>query len=199
MRMVRCFEQASAGRASTQCSPRRQMRAPTRMGHHMMLDPSFCRLFPGSALLVSVDDETSCAIVCKCALLIGLWRRMGRPVTFLRRPPMRWAGGPMKPIFFDDSELIVDHSEPRPQGDRIYHDLSSATTSVTLAGSRRIAGRSARGEFGAHPRYCCRRRRSSAAAPPRPIRGIHFFAFGTIRMVVANGDIDAGGRIVKTK
>lgn len=41
----------------------------------------------------------------------------------------------MKPIFFDDSELIVDHSEPRPQGDRIYHDLSSATTSVTLAGS----------------------------------------------------------------
>jgi hypothetical protein len=105
------------------------------MGHHMMLDPSFCRLFPGSALLVSVDDETSCAIVCKCAVLIGLWRRMGRPVTFLRRPPMRWAGGPMKPMFSDDSEPIIDHSETRPRGHRIYRDLSSATTSVTLAGS----------------------------------------------------------------
>jgi hypothetical protein len=41
----------------------------------------------------------------------------------------------MKRVSSDASEHIFDHSETRPWGDRIYRDLSSATTSVTLAGS----------------------------------------------------------------
>jgi hypothetical protein len=100
------------------------------------MKPPFSRLFPGSALFVSVDDETSCDIVCKCALLIGLWHRMERPVTFLRRPPMYRDGGLITAPRSDVSGLVIDRSETQRWIHQICDNLSDgAAGSVTLAGS----------------------------------------------------------------
>jgi hypothetical protein len=100
------------------------------------MKPSFSRLFPGSALFVSVDDETSCDIVCKCALLIGLWQRMERPVTFLRRPPMYRDAGLTRAPRSDVGGLVIDRSETQRWIQQICADLADgAAASVTLAGS----------------------------------------------------------------
>lgn len=113
---------------------RGKMRTSNPIGVDMT--PSFRRLFPESALLISVDDDTSCDIVCKCALLIAQWDRMERPVTFLRRPPLRRIGGLIRAPSFDLDSLVIDRAETQPSIREICHNLSqSSAASVTLAGS----------------------------------------------------------------
>ncbi len=102
----------------------------------MNLNPSFRQLFPRSMLLVCLDDEASCSVVCKCAMLVGWWHRMRWPLAFLRRSPSglsRCEQGPRRAVS-GTGDLVID------VGRWQHHDLSDLLTefgsdSVTFAGS----------------------------------------------------------------
>jgi hypothetical protein len=102
----------------------------------MNLNPSFQQLFPRSMLLASLDDDTSCSVVCKCALLVGWWHRVQWPLAFLRRSPSGSAQFQQRPtrVVSGTGDLVIDIRHWR------NHDLGDLLTefgsaSVTLAGS----------------------------------------------------------------
>jgi hypothetical protein len=105
----------------------------------MNLNPSLKQLFPRSALLVSLDDDMSCFVMCKCAMLIGCWHRMQWPTAFLRRASAD--GTAMTPQkghgFSEAGDLIFDLAEPCPWTDPRFRAVLAdfGTASVTLAGS----------------------------------------------------------------
>jgi hypothetical protein len=101
----------------------------------MSLNPSFHELFPRSMLLICIDDDMSCSLVCKCALLIGWWRRMEWPVAFLRRGSE--ALHKHEQAFSGAGDLVFDLAEVCPWRDQRFAALLSdfGTASVTLAGS----------------------------------------------------------------
>jgi hypothetical protein len=105
----------------------------------MNLNPSLRKLFPRSALLVSLDDDMSCFVICKCAMLIGSWHRMRWPIAFLRR--MSADGTVMAPHkkrgFSEAGDLVFDLAEPCPWTDPRFRAVLAdfGTASVTLAGS----------------------------------------------------------------
>ncbi|MBV8446996.1 MAG: hypothetical protein JO124_03290 [Hyphomicrobiales bacterium] len=105
----------------------------------MNLNPSFRTLFPRSALLVSLDDEMSCFVMCKCAMLVGAWHRMHWPIAFLRRVPADAPGmaRQKRPGFSEAGDLVFDLAEPCPWTDPRFRAVLAdfGTASVTLAGS----------------------------------------------------------------
>jgi hypothetical protein len=105
----------------------------------MSLSPSLRQLFPRSALLISMDDDMSCFVMCKCAMLIGCWHRMEWPIAFLRRMPPRGGRTPRrgKQAFSEAGDLIFDLADPCPWNDPQFRAVLGdfGTASVTLAGS----------------------------------------------------------------
>ncbi|MBV8448480.1 MAG: hypothetical protein JO124_10905 [Hyphomicrobiales bacterium] len=103
----------------------------------MSLNPPLKQLFPRSALLVSLDDDMSCSVMCKCAMLIGCWHRMQWPIAFLRRVPSEGRFPSGKKAFSDAGDLIFDLTEPCPWNDLQFRAVLAdfGTTCVTLAGS----------------------------------------------------------------
>ena len=105
----------------------------------MNINPPLRQLFPRSALLVSLDDDMSCFVMCQCAMLIGCWHRMQWPIAFLRR--MHKDGtvmaGHKKQGFSVAGDLIFDLAEPCPWTDPRFRAVLAdfGTTSITLAGS----------------------------------------------------------------
>jgi hypothetical protein len=105
----------------------------------MSLNPPLRQLFPRSALLVCIDDDMSCFVMCKCAMLIGCWHRMGWPIAFLRRKPIDLVNLPRrhKQAFSEVGDLIFDLADPCPWNDPQFRAVLAdfGTVSVTLAGS----------------------------------------------------------------
>ena len=105
----------------------------------MNLNPTLKQLFPRSALLISLDDEMSCFVMCKCAMLIGCWHRMQWPIAFLRRvsPEGRVIPSSKKQAFSEAGDLIFDLADPCPWNDLQFRAVLAdfGTASVTLAGS----------------------------------------------------------------
>jgi hypothetical protein len=105
----------------------------------MNLNPSLRQLFPRSALLVSLDDDMTCFVMCKCAMLIGCWHRMQWPIAFLRRKPAKGTAMARrkKQGFSEAGDLIFDLAEPCPWTDPQFRAVLGdfGTASVTLAGS----------------------------------------------------------------
>jgi hypothetical protein len=105
----------------------------------MNLNPSLKQLFPRSALLVSLDDDMSCFVMCKCAMLIGCWHRMQWPIAFLRRTAADGTvtGRHKKQSFSEAGDLVFDLAEPSPWTDPQFREVLAdfGTASVTLAGS----------------------------------------------------------------
>ncbi|MBV9567213.1 MAG: hypothetical protein JO172_03665 [Hyphomicrobiales bacterium] len=105
----------------------------------MNLSPSLKQLFPRSALLISLDDDMSCFVMCKCAMLIGCWHRMQWPIAFLRRMPAegRVIARNKKQAFSEAGDLIFDLADPCPWNDQQFRAVLAdfGTASLTLAGS----------------------------------------------------------------
>jgi hypothetical protein len=107
----------------------------------MSLNPPLRQLFPRSALLVSIDDDMSCAVMCNCALLVGCWHRMEWPIAFLRRMPTDGVDVSRprqdKQALSGAGDLIFDLADPCPWNDQRFRTLLAdfGTVSVTLAGS----------------------------------------------------------------
>ncbi len=105
----------------------------------MNINPPLRQLFPRSALLVSLDDDMSCFVMCKCAMLIGCWHRAQWPIAFLRR--MHNDGTVMacqkEHGFSDAGDLVFDLAEPCPWTDPQFRAVLAdfGTASLTLAGS----------------------------------------------------------------
>ena len=104
----------------------------------MNLNPSLKKLFPRSALLVSLEDEMSCVVMCKCAMLVGAWHRMQWPIAFLRRVPADGTRMPChkRPGFSEAGDLVFDLAEPCPWTDQRFRAVLAdfGTASVTIAG-----------------------------------------------------------------
>ncbi|SDR60250.1 hypothetical protein SAMN05444161_7387 [Rhizobiales bacterium GAS191] len=105
----------------------------------MSLNPSFRQLFPGSMLLACVDGDTSCSVLCKCAMVIGWWHRMEWPVAFLRRVPAGLTGARQHQgrVFSGAGDLVIDVEDMCPWRNHHLRDLLTdfGAASVTLAGS----------------------------------------------------------------
>jgi hypothetical protein len=105
----------------------------------MSLNPPFRQLFPRSMLLVCVDDDASCSVVFKSALLVGWWHRIGWPFAFLRRGPAGLADAPKKfaRTLSGAGDVIIDLADSCSWRDQQLRELVSdfSTASLTLAGS----------------------------------------------------------------
>ncbi len=100
-----------------------------------LLSPSLRQLFPRSMLLASLSEDASCSVVCKCAVLIGWWQRIGWPSALLQ-PRCGLSGARRKQWRFlpDTADLAFDFSQWRSRGLRdLLTEIGAA--SVTLAGS----------------------------------------------------------------
>jgi hypothetical protein len=104
----------------------------------MSLDPPFCKLFPHSLLLVSIDDDMSLSVTCKCALLVGWWRRMGWPMAFLRHARPAGVHGSRQGRLGGAEAVypVFDLASGSPWTHRCFRDLLARleTASLTLAG-----------------------------------------------------------------